>query len=197
MKKSLFKTQIGAFTTNESTYSPVEYFTIFINNYKCQNVTKKGSKRMDFLFDLSQSHRCASSVHYIKDFEEDYPLCNIVSCYMLLIDLEDSNTQKTLDEILLYVTTYCHMEKKIYILGLYKNKDKIKLEEQSLVNQFDEKMILYEYNMLNATDLTEVIGSIDEIYNDCLESITENMKHSMVEISLARSGANAHSCLIF
>lgn len=197
MKKSLLKIQIGVFTTDESNYSPVDYFTIFINNFKCQNVTKKGSKRMDFLFKLNSSHPCVSSVHYIKDFEEDYPLCNIVDCYMALVDLEGNESQKSLEEILSYVTTYCHMEKKIYILGLYKNKDKIKIEEKDITTQLDERMLLYEYKQTDTSDLSEVVGSIEEIYNDCLESITENMKHSIVEISLARSGATGNSCIIF
>lgn len=198
MKGVSFKIQYGVFTTNEMMYSPIDFFSIFINNSKSQCVERKGSQRIDFKFEFgTHNYKCASSILYIRDFDEDYPLCNIVDSFLILIDLEQKDSIKTLKNIISYLITYCSLEKQIYLIGVYKAKKGIKHTEAELTKLCDDNKLLYDFRETNASDYNDVVNSFEEIYLDSFETLKDYKKHSVFELNLDKSFPKGKSCFIY
>ena len=81
--------------------------------------------------------------------------------YLLFINLEKGNTLEQLEKITKYILENCCMDKRIYIIGIYKDKIIPTLDKDLIEIYLDEKNINYEYYQIKYNINSLIINNQD------------------------------------
>lgn len=194
---SLFK--IASFSSNYDNITPLSLIKKFFIEKSCQNISYIKSGHVEFDHQIANSVLC--HVHFIEILRLDkkYSICGLADCFLVIIDLESDNSYTKLERIFSYLKNYCNCDKKVYIIGLYKDKNVIpKLMKENSISSFFEGQNCfydyYEFNLDKNDDLMKAFDTIlDEIYEEKKKAL-EDSKKKKVENDNDQSGSN---CLIF
>ena len=91
-------------------------------------------------------------------------LCNIAQTFMFFIDLEYEDSFQNLEFIINFIRNKIDPDNKIFIYGIYKNKNNIQnnLSENNLENYFDNQRIFYDYTEVDLNDNATLVKIFDK-----------------------------------
>ena len=171
--------QITIFTSNNTNGNTINVFdNSFLKNYNHSMIEKKNNK-IEFNIQLMDTVKPLKiKIYSIFNFNTDveYNLINNVSCYILLIDL-DNDKKEHYKLILEYIKYNCNNHKKLYILGMFNGKEgKRYIYEEDIFKQLYDFALEYEYININISNERHISEIIKKILLYCSEHpiISEN-----------------------
>ena len=196
------KIQIVAFSTNDSTHTPLDIMNSFLER---QNhiILKKNRNSIAFTTSLDESSNKENKVMIcaVLNLHREYTGINDVNCYIIFVDLQDRESIDKFDSIINYSKEYCDLTKKIFIFGMtYKvesGEDNEGDRAEKVVTKDDitktlaNSEINYEYNEINISNNQEIFDQMKNILifserhsiaGDILEDKDENSKSSCIII---------------
>ena len=115
------KIQIVAFSSNESDYHPIEMLNSFLdmNNHL---ILKQTSVAKAFTITLPNSTKQTKiMICSVLKLDKEYTGIMDVNCYIFFVDLEKEDIAK-FEFILNYIKENCDLDKKIFVIGMMKDK---------------------------------------------------------------------------
>jgi hypothetical protein len=94
---------------------------------------------------------------------------------MFFIDLEYEDSFQNLEFIINFIRNKIDPDNKIFIYGIYKNKNNIQnnLSENNLENYFDNQRIFYDYTEVDLNDNATLVKIFDFIIMEGVNNIKE------------------------
>ena len=184
------KLHMISFTTNEKSHSPNEIISKYYLNKIKYIIIKKSKEILAFsTFFKVKERPYKVMICTLTDLSMEYEGIDNVNCYLIIVDLQNSNSKEKFVEILSYFDAYCDLSKKIYILGVKNNEEEngIKISEDEIAERITN--FEYEYFELNLDNENDVTDKIKEIFNYCYE-------HPDKETN-SKDDNNANSCSIY
>lgn len=183
-----------AFSTNISELLPSTILKIFLSNNFCINTKYINENRIEYDYLIDNDNVIHTIFIEAKSLNKKYEINYIANSYLIIIDLEKDDTYKELDLIILYIINNCNLEKKSFVIGVYKDVNNIKeeLKEENIKDYIDNKRLNYEYlelNINNSNDLIQIVEFITKqsVFNeDNLEEKNDRDK-----------GKSKSRCIIF
>ena len=185
------------FTTNLKLFEPISILKKFMEstNQTKKKVTKENP--LNFNYKINDK-KILLSFHQITDFtQEKLDICYFADSYLIIIDLENDNTYKNLEEIIIFMRNLCDLEKTVFVLGLYSNTQKTKnnLNEENVIEFLEEKRLIYEYFESNIDSINDLNKTIDFILKEGFKKIEKKIKDGDSGVK-TDSESNSH-CFIF
>ena len=135
------KLQIVAFSTNESSQTPNDIINIFLGHQSHQ-VLKKSRQAIAFSTNIKNSSKTSKiMICSVLNLTREYTGITDVNCYIVFIDLENSDSLKKFLDIINYAKEYCQLTKKIFVLGMISGneEDEIKINKSNITKAKSKK----------------------------------------------------------
>ena len=197
MSNASYIYNVLCFTTNLKLFEPISILKKFMEstNQTKKKVTKENP--LNFNYKINDK-KILLSFHQITDFtQEKLDICYFADSYLIIIDLENDNTYKNLEEIIIFMRNLCDLEKTVFVLGLYSNTQKTKnnLNEENVIEFLEEKRLIYEYFESNIDSINDLNKTIDFILKEGFKKIEKKIKDGDSGVK-TDSESNSH-CFIF
>ena len=174
------KVKIISFSTNQEDLSPQK---IIINYFSAINYNID----VDLEKPLVQFER---EMHFMKicikflcieiliddevDQKKFVTLCRKAETFMFFIDLEYEDSFQNLEFIINFIRNKIDPDNKIFIYGIYKNKNSIQDNLKELDKYLDKQNIFYAYSEVDLNDKETLIKIFDFIIMEGVNNIKEN-----------------------
>jgi hypothetical protein len=174
------KVKIISFSTNKN-LSPqkiiINYFQAINNNIEMSEKKKliKFEREMHFM-KIYVDFLCIEILIDDEQYQQQFVnLCNIAQTFMFFIDLEYEDSFQNLEFIINFIRNKIDPDNKIFIYGIYKNKNNIQnnLSENNLENYFDNQRIFYDYTEVDLNDNATLVKIFDFIIMEGVNNIKE------------------------
>ena len=174
------KVKIISFSTNKN-LSPqkiiINYFQAINNNIEMSEKKKliKFEREMHFM-KIYVDFLCIDILIDDEQYQQQFVnLCNIAQTFMFFIDLEYEDSFQNLEFIINFIRNKIDPDNKIFIYGIYKNKNNIQnnLSENNLENYFDNQRIFYDYTEVDLNDNATLVKIFDFIIMEGVNNIKE------------------------
>ena len=184
------KIQMIGFTTNDKNCSPNDIISKYLSN-NSHFIIKKNKQLIAFSTVLPEQKKPTKIMLItLLDLGIEYEGINEVNCYLIIIDLQKETSKDKLSEIISYISQFCDLSKKIYLLGVKKDEEenKVKITEENIIQKIEVINVNYEYIELNLDNSFEVSKKFIEIFKYILNnSIFDD----------EREDYNQRSCLLY
>ena len=122
------------------------------------------------------------------DQKQFVTLCGKAQIFMFFIDLEYEQSFSNLKSIIYFIRNKIDPDFKIFIYGIYKNKEKIQdnLTIKSMESYLDSQRIFFDYCEVDLNDEENLIKIFDFITMEGINNITQ--------INNIKSLEDYHSC---
>jgi len=127
---------------------PLRIFDEFLDVNSFIETTKRRRNASEFKYTFQTNlyeKKIALEIFVLYDLSYIHDISLYADAYLLFINLEKGNTLEQLDKITKYILESCCMDKKIYIIGIYKDKIIPNLDKDLLEIYLDDQNINYEY----------------------------------------------------
>ena len=171
--------KIISFTTNQENLSPqkiiIKYFSAINYNQKVplEKHLVQYEREMHFM-KINVKFLC---IEILIDDEVDQKqfvvLCRKAQTFMFFIDLEYEDSYKNLEIIINFIRNKIDPDNKIFIYGIYSNKDKIQKNLSNLNDYLDDQKIFYDYSEVDLNDTNTLIKIFDFIVMEGVNNIKE------------------------
>lgn len=162
-QKKIEKIQIVAFSTNENNNTPIDLINIYLKFHK-HSILKKNKHSIAFSGTLpGVKNSIQIMICSILDFYKEYTGIADVNCYLLFIDLENSESTEKLEIIMNYVKDHCDLDKKFCVIGMISKEKEIILNKEKIKKIIDENKIDFEYKEINIKQENEINNLIEEL----------------------------------
>ena len=179
------KVKIISFSTNKN-LSPqkiiINYFQAINNNIEMSEKKKliKFEREMHFM-KIYVDFLCIEILIDDEQYQQQFVnLCNIAQTFMFFIDLEYEDSFQNLEFIINFIRNKIDPDNKIFIYGIYRNKNNIQKNLSNLNDYLDDQHIFYDYSEVDLNDTNTLIKIFDFIVMEGVNNIKEN-KNSIIE----------------
>ena len=114
------------------------------------------------------------------DQKQFVTLCRKAQTFMFFIDLEFEDSYKNLERIINFIRNKIDPDNKIFIYGIYRNKNNIQKNLSNLNDYLDDQHIFYDYSEVDLNDTNTLIKIFDFIVMEGVNNIKE-IKNSIIE----------------
>ena len=161
--KKKFKTL--SFSTNILNLSPCSVLNTFLSNNLCSNIKNINKHSIEYDYQIDSNVLVHTQFSEAYTLNKKYEMSKYADSYIIIIDLESDVSYTNLDSIISYMKDNCNIEKKIFILGIYKNVDDIDddLKEENIKDYIDSKKLNYDYLELNIEYKNDLIKIMEFI----------------------------------
>lgn len=191
LKKKIVK--IISFSTNHEELSPQSVISIYLSKINLSNIPlDKPLVEYDREMHYMNIHVKFLSLEILVDDEFDQKqfvtLCRKAQTFMFFIDLEYEQSFNNLKSIIYFIRNKIDPDFKIFIYGIYKNKEKIQdnLTIKSMESYLDSQRIFFDYCEVDLNDEENLIKIFDFITLEGINNITQ--------INNIKSLEDYHSC---
>jgi hypothetical protein len=191
LKKKIVK--IISFSTNHEELSPQSVISIYLSKINLSNIPlDKPLVEYDREMHYMNIHVKFLSLEILVDDEFDQKqfvtLCRKAQTFMFFIDLEYEQSFNNLKSIIYFIRNKIDPDFKIFIYGIYKNKEKIQdnLTIRSMESYLDSQRIFFDYCEVDLNDEENLIKNFDFITLEGINNITQ--------INNIKSLEDYHSC---
>ena len=191
LKKKIVK--IISFSTNHEELSPQSVISIYLSKINLSNIPlDKPLVEYDREIHYMNIHVKFLSLEILIDDEFDQKqfvtLCRKAQTFMFFIDLEYEQSFNNLKSIIYFIRNKIDPDFKIFIYGIYKNKEKIQdnLTIRSMESYLDSQRIFFDYCEVDLNDEENLIKIFDFITLEGINNITQ--------INNIKSLEDYHSC---
>ena len=188
MSKPTFR--VASFSTNFEAYPPMEIIKIFFKSAVCDNISYVNDDQVKFEHMLNEKV-CFTNFVQISNLNATHSFLKCADCVIVFVDLEKEKSFENLEIIITYIKNNCRLERKVYILGIYSNVDKIQpeLKEESINEFVDSKNIYYDYLELNLESSIDLVKIVEFISQEAIENKSDKLeKNKEVPEDVSRSG---------
>ena len=172
--------KIISFSTNHEELSPQSVISIYLSKINLSNIPlDKPLVEYDREIHYMNIHVKFLSLEILIDDEFDQKqfvtLCGKAQTFMFFIDLEYEQSFSNLKSIIYFIRNKIDPDFKIFIYGIYKNKNNIQnnLSENNLENYFDNQRIFYDYTEVDLNDNATLVKIFDFIIMEGVNNIKE------------------------
>lgn len=153
--------------------NPLRIFDEFLDINSFLETTKRRINASEFKYtfqtDLYEK-KIPLEIFVLYDLSYIHDISLYADAYLLFINLEKGNTLEQLGKITKYILENCCMDKRIYIIGIYKDKIIPNLDKDLIEIYLDEKNINYEYYQIKYNINNLIINNKDgKEKNECCE----------------------------
>ena len=185
--------KIISFSTNHEELSPQSVISIYLSKINLSNIPlDKPLVEYDREIHYMNIHVKFLSLEILIDDEFDQKqfvtLCRKAQTFMFFIDLEYEQSFSNLKSIIYFIRNKIDPDFKIFIYGIYKNKEKIQdnLTIKSMESYLDSQRIFFDYCEVDLNDEENLIKIFDFITMEGINNITQ--------INNIKSLEDYHSC---
>ena len=185
--------KIISFSTNHEELSPQSVISIYLSKINLSNIPlDKPLVEYDREIHYMNIHVKFLSLEILVDDEFDQKqfvtLCGKAQTFMFFIDLEYEQSFSNLKSIIYFIRNKIDPDFKIFIYGIYKNKEKIQdnLTIKSMESYLDSQRIFFDYCEVDLNDEENLIKIFDFITMEGINNITQ--------INNIKSLEDYHSC---
>ena len=185
--------KIISFSTNHEELSPQSVISIYLSKINLSNIPlDKPLVEYDREIHYMNIHVKFLSLEILVDDEFDQKqfvtLCRKAQTFMFFIDLEYEQSFSNLKSIIYFIRNKIDPDFKIFIYGIYKNKEKIQdnLTIKSMESYLDSQRIFFDYCEVDLNDEENLIKIFDFITMEGINNITQ--------INNIKSLEDYHSC---
>ena len=166
-----------SFSTNIKDISLCSLLKLFLSNKLCSKIKEKNNHCLEYDYLIDDKILVHTTLFEVYELNKKIDISYLSDSYIIIIDLEKDDSYEKLESIILYIINYCDLEKKIFVLGVYKNVNNINedLKEENIKDYIDNKRINYEYLELNIENQKDLIKIIEFITK---QSILNNNMHN-------------------
>lgn len=192
---------IIGFSTNPDIMSCSFLLTMYFSSSLCHNISAHSQTHIEYDRVINDIRVHVNFVTCSPSEDTKSKICESGDTYVLFIMIDNERAEESFYKVLSFMKKNCSTEKKIYIVGIYKEKEKIidKLNEENITMYLDAQRIYYELLMVDLNNKTNFVSIIDMITMEGLH----NTKYSNV-ISDGTGGeddynadASTSGCFIF
>ena len=164
------RVQIALFATTFKERKPCVIINNFLKNHSHLLFEQKNNK-IGFLSQFRDSdYSLKINIYSISNFDAEYIGIDNVSCYLLLIDLDNNKIKEQYELILRYINDYCDIKKKLFVLGMYNKNGRNKyFYEQEISGQLIDFKFHFEYIHVNKFNEEQISNTIMNILLYCSE----------------------------
>ena len=148
---------------------PLRIFDEFLDVNSFLETTKRRINTSEFKYtfqtDLYEK-KISLEIFVLYDLSYIHDISLYADAYLLFINLEKENTLEKLGKITKYILDCC-MDKRIYIIGIYKDKIIPYLDKDLIEIYLDEKNINYEYYQIKYNINSLTINNKDGKEKNC------------------------------
>ena len=187
--------QIVAFSTNETTQTPNNIISIYLeqNNH---SILKKSRSFIEFSTTLKNPPKLVKVMIYsILDLTNEYTGITNVNCYIFFIDLEKEDSNEKLDFIINYAKDFCDLTKKVFVIGMLNGNEERKhyITKDEIIKSLNTEQFDFDYKEIKMNQLNEISDFIHEI----LIYSSKNAINNGYFIPSEKDGGESNSCKIF
>ena len=140
--------------TEELMENPNGIFNNFFAIHKMDKMEQKkiSDSEINYKFYLNLQKKSMFQIRTISDLSFIHEISLNADSYIIFINLEDPQTKEKIEYLIRYILDSCSsVDIKTYIVGIYKDKDRIFEENKKvhLENLFSEDNLNYEYFQIN------------------------------------------------
>lgn len=133
----------------ETTLEILDYFTdvhLFLDSEKIQ----KSSSEIKYIIQVNnlEDNLISYEIFVLNDLSFIHDVSLEADANLLFINLEDKNTLDDLEAIIDYINDSSRMEMTTYLIGLYKNKIKLIVNQDEIKNLFEDQKLDYKFYQL-------------------------------------------------
>ena len=126
---------------------------LFLESEKIQ---KSSSEiKYSFNFNFSEENEIFFDIIVLNDLSYIHDVSLEADAYLVFTNLEKEYTSEQLEKIIKYILESCAMEKKTYLVGMYKDKILPTLNRETLESYFEEEKFNCEYYQIKCEDNNE------------------------------------------
>lgn len=159
---------------------PLRIFDEFLDVNSFIETTKRRKKISEFKYTFQTElfeKKIFLDLYVLYDLSFIHDTSLYADAYLLFINLEKENTLEQLGKITKYILESCCMDKRIYIIGIYKDKIIPNLEKELIEIYLDEQNINYEYYQIKYNINSLIINNKDEKEkNECEKNLRKKNK---------------------
>ena len=204
MKKKVEKNSyyfiIVCFSTDKELYSPLPIIKKYLNLEQCSNVKNKNinSVEYDHCSNITSGRITRCKFYEITNLENSDKKINIADSFLILINLESVDIYTKIDLILSYINNYGKRDLKLYLIGIYKDINKItSLNNKNDIDEYlKNQNINYDYKELNFDSNNDLVSILSFIINDTLKNKMFDYLNQSNDIDLEKERAHS-KCIIF
>lgn len=148
--------------------------TSYLSHSKIKSSTIKNENTFEF---IPEKYANLSIIIYqITDFKKIFELFNWFNAFIILTDIESKNCSEELEKIVDCILDASEREgKKCYVLGFYKDKKNILINEKQIDTLLEVKSVEFEYSEINIDAEEDFVKIMDYIITDGVNIMMENM----------------------
>ena len=204
MKKKVEKNSyyfiIVCFSTDKELYSPLPIIKKYLNLEQCSNVKNKNinSVEYDHCSNITSGRITRCKFYEITNLENSDKKINLADSFLILINLESVDIYTKIDLILSYINNYGKRDLKLYLIGIYKDINKItSLNNKNDIDEYlKNQNINYDYKELNFDSNNDLVSILSFIINDTLKNKMFDYLNQSNDIDLEKDRAKS-KCIIF
>ena len=204
MKKKVEKNSyyfiIVCFSTDKELYSPLPIIKKYLNLEQCSNVKNKNinSVEYDHCSNITSGRITRCKFYEITNLENSDKKINLADSFLILINLESVDIYTKIDLILSYINNYGKRDLKLYLIGIYKDINKItSLNNKNDIDEYlKNQNINYDYKELNFDSNNDLVSILSFIINDTLKNKMFDYLNQSNDIDLEKDRAHS-KCIIF
>ena len=194
---------IVGFSTNPDKMSCSFLLTMYFSSSVCNNISAHSQTHIEYDRVINGIRVHVNFVTCSPNDENDTKNSKMYEngdTYALFIMLDNPKAEENFLKLLSFIKKNCSTEKKIYIIGVYKEKEKIieKLNEENITIVLDAQRIYYELLMVDLNNKTNFVSIVDMI---TMEGLHNTKYTNVIGDSNAEEDYNADAstsgCLIF
>ena len=163
---SIFR--IGAFSTNNTEYSPLTIIQKFFSATSCNNISYIKENHVEFEYTLTALNNKEIHINLIQilTYEKGCNICNCADCFILFIDYAYTHSKSHYDDIIKYIVDKCNIDKKVYLVCFNNNE----LNESNIYKDVIEKTNLnFEFIDMNIDNQDELVKNVECILTENFE----------------------------
>ena len=156
--------RIGAFSTNNTEYSPITIIQKFFTATSCKNISYIKENHVEFEYILTALNNKEIHINFIQilNYEKGCNICNCADCFILFVDFAHKHSQTNYEEVIKFMLDRCSIDKKIYLICFNnkENNSSANTTYKDIIEKANLNFGLFEINLDNQDELVKNIENI-------------------------------------
>jgi hypothetical protein len=176
--------------SHELMESPIRIFNDFFSNHhqSKMEVIPVNQSETKYSFSLNLQENTLFEIMVINDLSFIHEISLNAEAYLIFLNLEDTKTEEKLEYLVRYIMeSCCAIEVKTYIVGMYKDKNKISINKDDIECLCQDHNLNYEYKTIHYIE--------NEKEHNCIYQIIENKGNDKQDYIKKNEGMKFHEII--
>lgn len=176
-------------TIDDNTPSAYTLMNQFINNHVVVGLIGQENVSSEFTYQIKLGHTAHLKIFYVSNLGDKNPMAQYSDIFLIFVDIENKENCDKIADIVDFINNLGVIDKNVFVLGLYREKEKIQFGKKEIEEKFINCTTYYTYTEIDENTFNKSLEGL-------LITIYDNLQSSMKKDKLDGDKGRSR-CIIF